>query len=92
MSHFRKGSMVYLKNPYNDDQKYIIRSIGKKRAIVDAEQTTERPYRGRGIAYEITPTEEAKSIYGDDIPSYVKTSWRQHFKLANTGEWDPKTN
>ena len=98
MAHFKKGMEVHLRQRGGQGDvrsKYRLRSCGKKQATVEyvrPEGEQQGYYSNRGQNYYITPIEEARASYGDDLPDYVKTDWNQHFVLAGADGWDPSEN
>ena len=75
--------------------RYRLRSCGKKQATIEyirPEGEERGYYSSRGQNYYITPIEDARASYGNDIPDYIKTAWNQHFVLAGEAGWDPEEN
>jgi len=99
MAHFKKGAEVHVRQyngTINYREKYRVRSCGKKQAVLDYIRNDEDPsrsyYRSRGNTYYLTPIEEARSRYGNEIPTRIKTDWSQHFVLAGVDGWDAPEN
>ena len=109
MAKWQKGMRVFLKrrgygtNSREIDYryKYIIRSIGKKQAILDRvyteEETNRYRYSGRrGQAYHITPPEQVENWRrnhpGEELPTYYNEYWSDIFVPAGDENWDADEN
>ena len=98
MAHFKKGLEVHVRGhggSVDTRSRYRLRSCGKKQATVEyirPEGERTDYYSSRGQNYYITPIEEVRASYGNDIPDYIKTDWNQHFVLAGVDGWDPSEN
>ena len=99
MANFKKGMEVHVRGydgTVDYKERYRLRSCGKRQAVVDyirGNQDHPGSYsRSMGYTYRITPLEEARSYYGDEIPNRIKTNWSQHFVLAGVDGWDAAEN
>jgi hypothetical protein len=97
MSHLKKGSIVHIRrrNGSFSPQKYQIRSLGTKQAIVDRyDPEASVSYRRRGTTYHLaTPSQIARyTSSGMSVPDYLHRHWGELFVLAGDEGWDPVEN
>ena len=92
---FGKGHKVFTRYRWGDrrgqvdtTREFIIRSIGKKRAILDLSNPVLNGYRQPGSTYYIYTPEEIAERYGNGY----NTSWDQVFAHVGEEGFDAKEN
>lgn len=96
MDGFKKGMEVRLRRGMDPHRSYIIRSIGKKQAILDRKLTPEeRNWGSMGHSWYLTPPDRVArwqaSNPGQPLPDHYYTKWSDLFIPINN-EWDFEDN
>ena len=105
MEQLRKGVDVFLREKYptkgktGKRQKYRIRSMGKKQAIID--RLDEKGFVNNGIFYTGSTYYLSDPTYiqnwrdnhqGNELPHYIHENWLEFFTPAGNGKWDTDEN